>query len=189
MMRSDCSSSTVHIYRPPNPNACCAGDTIGSESSGEAACVGTAVASGGCADWWLGAIDLLVRSSPSQGDNVADHIKEQLMERDRSAYVSSALHLCQKMQKVLTCPATAVPVARLCQRSSVSVAAVCQGFVRGLVNVLAAVSRAALCKLMQSSDRADMVGVGNGCTLAAPGPLHKPCPIMYPSHHVGRSGH
>ena len=49
----------------------------------EAAEVGVRVGGGGCADWWLGAIDLLVRTSPSQGANVADHIKEQLMERDR----------------------------------------------------------------------------------------------------------
>lgn len=44
---------------------------------------GAAVGGQGCAGWWLGAIDLLVRSTPSQGDGVADHIKEQLMERDR----------------------------------------------------------------------------------------------------------
>lgn len=49
----------------------------------EASEVGVRVGAGGCADWWLGAIDLLVRNSPSQGANVADHIREQLMERDR----------------------------------------------------------------------------------------------------------
>ena len=53
------------------------------ETSHAGGATGTAVASKGCADWWLGAIDLLVRTSPSQGDSVADHIKEQLMERDR----------------------------------------------------------------------------------------------------------
>ena len=61
------------------------GEPTGPESRANAASVGAAVAGGGPADWWLGAVDLLVRSSPSQGDNVADHIKEQLMERDRSA--------------------------------------------------------------------------------------------------------
>ena len=50
---------------------------------GEATDVGIRVGGGGCADWWIGAVDLLVRTSPSQGANVADHIKEQLMERDR----------------------------------------------------------------------------------------------------------
>ena len=60
------------------------------ESRANTTSVGAAVARGGPADWWLGAIDLLVRSSPSQGDNVADHIKEQLMERDRSACLSSS---------------------------------------------------------------------------------------------------
>ena len=65
------------------------GEPTASETRANAASVGAAVARGGPADWWLGAIDLLVRSSPSQGDNVADHIKEQLMERDRSACLSS----------------------------------------------------------------------------------------------------
>ena len=46
--------------------------------------IGTSVASSGCAQWWLGAVDLLTRNSPNQGDSVADYIKEQLMERDRS---------------------------------------------------------------------------------------------------------
>ncbi|KAL0055911.1 hypothetical protein WJX82_005648 [Trebouxia sp. C0006] len=59
------------------------GEATGHKSCANAATVGAAVAHGGPADWWLGAVDLLVRSSPSQGDNVADHIKEQLMERDR----------------------------------------------------------------------------------------------------------
>jgi len=66
-----------------------AGEQTGPKSRANAASVGAAVASGGPADWWLGAIDLLVRSSPSQGDNVAEHIKEQLMERDRSACLPS----------------------------------------------------------------------------------------------------
>ena len=65
------------------------GEATGHKSCANAATVGAAVAHGGPADWWLGAVDLLVRSSPSQGDNVADHIKEQLMERDRSACLSS----------------------------------------------------------------------------------------------------
>lgn len=61
----------------------------------EAAEVGVRVGGGGCADWWLGAIDLLVRTSTSQGANVADHIKEQLMERDRyqSQLPYQALHV------------------------------------------------------------------------------------------------
>lgn len=59
-----------------------------------AAEVGVRVGGGGCADWWLGAIDLLVRNSPSQGDNVADHIKEQLMERDR--YIAKILSTIAK---------------------------------------------------------------------------------------------
>lgn len=45
--------------------------------------VGVRVGARGSASWWMAAIGLLVKSSPSQGDNVADHIKEQLMERDR----------------------------------------------------------------------------------------------------------
>ncbi len=65
------------------------GEPTGPKSRASAATVGAAVAHAGPADWWLAAIDLLVRSSPSQGDNVADHIKEQLMERDRSACSSS----------------------------------------------------------------------------------------------------
>lgn len=51
--------------------------------AGAGTSTGAAVAGKGSADWWLGAIDLLVRNSPSQGDSVADFIKEQLMERDR----------------------------------------------------------------------------------------------------------
>ena len=46
----------------------------------------------GSGKWWLGAIDLLVHNSPSQGDNVADHIKEQLMERDRYLTLLLTLH-------------------------------------------------------------------------------------------------
>ncbi|KAL0019181.1 hypothetical protein WJX77_000293 [Trebouxia sp. C0004] len=65
------------LGRPQQP-----GVPTGPEPRANTASVGAAVARGGPADWWLGAIDLLVRS-PSQGDNVADHIKEQLMERDR----------------------------------------------------------------------------------------------------------
>lgn len=45
----------------------------------------------GCGDWWLGAIELLARSTPSQGDSVADHIKEQLMERDRYFFFAALL--------------------------------------------------------------------------------------------------
>lgn len=58
------------------------------EESHAEARTGTAVAGRGCADWWLGAIDLLVRTSQNGGDSVADHIKEQLMERDRYASTS-----------------------------------------------------------------------------------------------------
>lgn len=51
---------------------------------------GAGVSSSESAQWWLGAVELLVRTSPSQGDNVADHIKEQLMERDRQVDTPNA---------------------------------------------------------------------------------------------------
>ena len=63
-----------------------AGETAVAKESRQGSATGIAVASGGCADWWLAAIDLFVRTSPSQGDNVADHIKAQLTERDRSSF-------------------------------------------------------------------------------------------------------
>ena len=59
------------------------GAVTGHVHAGAGSATGAAVSSKGCGDWWLGAIDLLVRSSPSQGDNFAHLIKEQLMERDR----------------------------------------------------------------------------------------------------------
>lgn len=63
--------------------ACAGSNEAGIGHAGAATSTGAAVAGTGSADWWLGAIDLLVRNSPSQGDTVADLIKEQLMERDR----------------------------------------------------------------------------------------------------------